>query len=159
MSETEFADDYGGSCASFGDSADNGAFVFNADSTCKKDETLTYKIDFDVSCLTDHKNTCSNADKEYKSWIGAQGSENMTAGGCTLSTETNCYCERTYDYTDTFCKYSVSGMSYTMTYSDGTQGTHDYCVRGNVLSIFYSAYSSVGTAIGAKDVFVLKRAD
>ena len=160
MSETEFAKKKGGICATFADSVDTGAFVFNSDSTCKRDETLTYKIDVDVNCLTDNNSTCSEIDKVYKDAIGAQGTEEMIAGECNLSAEgNNCHCERTYDFTGISCLYTVTGTSYTMTYSDGSQGTHDYCVRGDVLSIFYPAYSSVGTAIGANEVFVLKRAN
>jgi hypothetical protein len=157
LSEAELIGQINASCNTQADYTEIGPAVFNADGTCTLDQKTLCRTDYPVSCLATSGDTCSAKDQRFKNAIGTK---DVVAASCILVSTDTCRCEDDFHTSGTSCTYSASGneLMFVSPPDAFEAGAFDYCVQGNVLSIFVAPTSAAGLACNTcTAVYVLTR--
>lgn len=161
LGEAEYVASLQVNCASFADLPLVGTAAFNADGSCSLNQTTYSEVDYPVSCLTGIDDTCSARNQRFKNAIGTK---DIVAASCTLTSSTVCHCEDVYQYpaSGNACTYATSSTELTFITPPAafSKGAYDYCVQGNVMTIFVAPTSAVGMVCNTCTAgYVLVRAD
>ncbi len=158
LSESELLSQINKDCATWVDYLDTGTATFGSDGTCSVDEKAIYKTAYATSCLTAASDTCADKDSRIKKEIGK---DYVSEAACAASSADVCMCSNTFDPPTAAdaCTYSLKGSQLTFLSPPSTFSAkaYDYCVQGNVMTVFFTSMSDAGAAAGGKASVVFNR--
>jgi len=149
MTQQDVIDKYGGSsaaCAVSGDVPAAGYAKFRDDGTYQIDEVDSLVLGFTEGCLEGKGKTCDGLNRKGQEIDAGEGVDFKAS--CVLS-DNVCTCSLVPGDGADLGTYTLTGTSYRLQ-SDSLRPTQrDYCVQGDVLSIFApsNAIGGAGTAI------------
>jgi hypothetical protein len=145
LSETEYINDKNQTCLVEADLHSSGTAVFSADGTCTVNEQDSYDNWYAGSCLIANNDSCAARDQRFMAKIGTN---DLIDAGCEVDTGGTCHCDDVYQFPNPACTYSTVGGELTFISAPGAfqAGAFDYCVQGNILSLFIAPTSATGKA-------------